>query len=129
MDKTIFHSIVPKTPLTNPIKQNINQSQAKNPFSMHLQNAIEASSSLSISKHAEDRLKERNIRISEEKWGQIEQKVLTAKKMGVNESLVLLKDAALIVSAKNNKVITAMNRQEAASQIFTNINGTILIDS
>ena len=38
--------------------------------------------------------------------------------MGVNESLVLLKDAALIVSAKNNTVITAMDRNEAA---YTNI--------
>ena len=48
--------------------------------------------------------------------------------MGVKESLVLVDDAALIVSAKNNTVITAMNRAEATAQIFTNINGTILMD-
>lgn len=48
--------------------------------------------------------------------------------MGVKESLVLLNDAALIVSAKNNTVITAMNRKEATEQIFTNINGTIIMN-
>ena len=48
--------------------------------------------------------------------------------MGVTDSLVLTKEAALVVSAKNNTVITAMGRDEASSQIFTNINGTILID-
>ena len=59
---------------------------------------------------------------------QIGEKVKEAKTMGVKESLVLVDDAALIVSAKNNTVITAMNRAEATAQIFTNINGTILMD-
>ncbi|CAH0256706.1 hypothetical protein [Peribacillus sp. Bi134] len=48
--------------------------------------------------------------------------------MGVNESLIITKNAALIVSPKNNMVITVMNREEATSQIFTNINGTIILD-
>ncbi|PEZ81367.1 hypothetical protein CN380_10640 [Bacillus sp. AFS017274] len=34
----------------------------------------------------------------------------------------------LLVSTKNNKVITVMDRDEATSQIFTNINGTIILD-
>ena len=48
--------------------------------------------------------------------------------MGIKESLVLLNNAALIVSAKNNTVITAMDREEAIDQIFTNINGTIIMN-
>ncbi|MFJ7939954.1 hypothetical protein ACIQYG_15760 [Peribacillus sp. NPDC096622] len=35
---------------------------------------------------------------------------------------------ALIVSTVNNKVITVMDRDEATSQIFTNINETIILD-
>ena len=62
------------------------------------------------------------------RWQQISEKVIEAKKLGVKESLVLLDDAALIVSAKNQTVITAMDRNEATSQIFTNINGTIVMD-
>ena len=97
-------------------------------FKNHLESFIHSETSLSISKHAEHRLQERNINISEDDWHRIEDKVKRARSMGVNESLVLLQDAALIVSAKNNTVITAMNREEASSQIFTNINGTIIIE-
>ena len=71
---------------------------------------------------------QRNIDIDSVTWSKIESKIQQAKKMGVTESLVLTDNSALVVSAKNNTVITAMNRQEASAQIFTNINGTILID-
>ncbi|MFD1360343.1 TIGR02530 family flagellar biosynthesis protein [Lentibacillus salinarum] len=81
-----------------------------------------------ISKHAERRLNERNITINESQWQTISEKMTEAKQKGVTDSLVLTDQAALLVSAKNNTVITAMNKAEAASKIFTNINGTILID-
>ncbi|MGG3799868.1 TIGR02530 family flagellar biosynthesis protein [Metabacillus fastidiosus] len=83
---------------------------------------------LKISKHAKERLAERAIDISKEQWNSIGQKVQEAYDKGVNDSLVLVNDAALIISAKNNTVITAMNLDEAKSQIFTNINGTIIMD-
>ncbi|QKY69037.1 TIGR02530 family flagellar biosynthesis protein [Lentibacillus sp. CBA3610] len=83
---------------------------------------------IKISKHAEQRLNERNININETQWEMISEKMSEAKQKGVTDSLVLTDEAALLVSAANNTVITAMNKQEAASKIFTNINGTILID-
>lgn len=83
---------------------------------------------LKVSKHAEKRLQDRNIEIDEHKWSQISSKVQEAKSKGVYDSLVILKNAALVVSAKNNTVITALDRDEAKTQIFTNINGTIIID-
>ncbi|WP_174735012.1 TIGR02530 family flagellar biosynthesis protein [Mesobacillus harenae] len=98
------------------------------PFSAHLQSAV-SQSKLTVSKHAEERLRQRGIEIHPEHWKQIEDKVKEAKGMGISDSLVLLKDAALIVSAKNNTVITAMNRKEASGQIFTNINGTIVLET
>lgn len=83
---------------------------------------------LKISKHAEKRLQDRGILINDQQWSEISVKIQEAKAKGVNDSLVVLKDAALVVSAKNNTVITALDRDEAKTQIFTNINGTILID-
>ena len=68
---------------------------------------------LIISKHAKHRLEQRGIKIEENRWQQISEKVIEAKKLGVKESLVLLDEAALIVSAKNQTVITAMDRKEA----------------
>ncbi len=73
---------------------------------------------LTISKHARQRLEQRGININEARWNQIGEKVKEAKTMGVKESLVLVDDAALIVSAKNNTVITAMNRAEASNTNF-----------
>lgn len=83
---------------------------------------------LKISKHATERLNERNIHINEKQWQTIEEKMVEARKKGITDSLVVIDKAALLVSTKNNTVVTAMNRQEASNRIFTNINGTILID-
>ncbi|MFD1850377.1 TIGR02530 family flagellar biosynthesis protein [Oceanobacillus bengalensis] len=88
----------------------------------------EQNQKLKISKHASERLNERNIHIDEHQWQQIEAKMREAKKKGITDSLVVMNDAALLVSAKNNTVVTAMDRKEATSRIFTNINGTILMN-
>jgi flagellar operon protein len=84
--------------------------------------------SLKLSKHASERLQERNIHISEELWQTIGEKVKEAKQKGVTDSLVVVDQAALLISAKNHTVVTALNREEAEDRIFTNINGTILIN-
>ncbi|MBM7692260.1 flagellar operon protein [Peribacillus deserti] len=105
------------------------QQTLKTSFAQQLQNAaLPEPSKLMVSKHAKARLEQRNIQIDQASWNKLEEKVLEAKKMGVQDSLVLMKNAALIVSAKNNTVITAMDRTEAGAQIFTNINGTIVME-
>lgn len=101
-----------------------NKAQKQTPFKEHLKKA----QTLKISKHAEQRLHERNIQISEQKWQEIQQKISEAKQKGVKESLVVLKDSTLVVSAKNHTVITALSDAEAKSRIFTNIDGTILLN-
>ncbi|SES75217.1 flagellar operon protein [Oceanobacillus limi] len=83
---------------------------------------------LKFSKHASQRLNERNIEFNEKQWETISEKVLEAKQKGITDSLVVTNNAALVVSTKNNTVVTAMDREEATSNIFSNINGTILIN-
>jgi len=89
---------------------------------------FEKEQKLKISKHASERLHERNININEAEWNKLSEKIDEAKQKGITDSLVLMKDAALLISAKNNTVVTAMNLNEAQDRIFTNINGTILMD-
>lgn len=128
MEKSTYRPIQTH-PLTTNQQPTRKTNQVKgNPFSLHFQEALKENSKLTLSKHAKERLLERDIHISGKRWEQIEAKVNEARKLGVKESLVLLEDAALIVSAKNNTVITAMDRQEAKAQIFTNINGTIVLE-
>ncbi|MFT8319500.1 MAG: TIGR02530 family flagellar biosynthesis protein [Bacillus sp. (in: firmicutes)] len=128
MDKTIYPSLKSQAVIRKGINAIKTKSNNATSFSTHLQQSINSTDTLNISKHANQRLQQRGIVIDETKWKQIEVKVEQAKQMGVKESLVLLNNAALIVSAKNNTVITAMDREEASQQIFTNINGTIVMN-
>lgn len=125
MEKLNIHR-VPMPPLINQ-KPSVNSTQSSNKsFSEHLNIAVQPEV-LKISKHATDRLRERNIHISEIEWAHVTEKVAEAKSKGITDSLVLMEQAALIVSAKNSTVITAMDRKEAKDQLFTNIDGTILL--
>lgn len=117
-------------PLQTTIRQPIASSGVASPkqsFLQHLQEAS-AKTELKVSKHANQRLQERNIYISDAEWQIVSEKVSEARSKGVNDSLVLMDQAALIVSAKNSTVITAMNRTEAKNQLFTNIDGTIVLN-
>lgn len=117
---------VPRRPLP---QQAVKERHIHHGFSSHLQEEISKEIlPLTISKHASERMEERGIFISTKTWNKVSEKVSEARTKGVNESLIVLKDAALIVSAKNKTVITAMDRREAGEQIFTNINGTIILD-
>lgn len=113
----------PHTPLIPAKKQTVASTERQS-FRDAL---IEAGKGLKISKHAQQRSQERNIHINDEQWAMIGQKIVEAKQKGVRDSLVITNEAALIVSAVNETVITAMNREEAQTQLFTNINGAIII--
>lgn len=82
---------------------------------------------LKVSKHAKTRLEQRDIQLSNEKWQLIGEKVKEAKTKGITDALVILNDVTLVVSAKNNTVITALHRDDAKEKIYTNINGTIIL--
>lgn len=110
-----------------PAKQLVVGSRPKTEAKKHFAELLQAEQKPKISKHAQLRMKERNIEISDQKWSQIHSKLQEAKAKGVTDSLVVMDTAALLVSIKNNTVVTAMDRNEADSQLFTNINGTILM--
>lgn len=125
MDKINLHRL-PSQPFVHQGKSpKITQSPNK-AFFEHLKEAMHPDT-LKISKHAADRLAERDIHISEAEWAHITDKVNEAKSKGIKDSLVLMEQAALIVSAKNATVITAMDRMEAKDQLFTNIDCTIVL--
>ncbi|MBB5323669.1 flagellar operon protein [Anoxybacillus tepidamans] len=111
-----------------PLLPNTQQTQKTTSQSSFREALSEAQQTLKISKHAQQRLEERNISIDEQQWTLIQQKVLEAKQKGIRDSLVLTNQAALIVNAMNQTVITAMNREEAQTQLFTNINGAIILE-
>ena len=83
---------------------------------------------LKLSKHAKNRLAERDIELNNIQMQAMSEKVNEAKQKGITDSLVVFNHAAFVVNTKNNIIVTAMDLHEANSKIFTNINGTVLMN-
>ena len=84
-------------------------------------------SELKFSKHAAMRLESRNINLTDEQNVRLESGVQKASEKGINESLVLVDSLAFIVNVPNKTVVTAIDQQEATENIFTNIDGAVII--
>ena len=82
---------------------------------------------LKFSKHAAMRLENRNISLTEEQNTRLESGVQKASEKGINESLVIVDSLAFIVNIPNKTVITAIDQSEATDNIFTNIDGAVII--
>lgn len=84
-------------------------------------------STLKFSKHAAGRLEERNIELSETQLERLQEGTVKAGEKGINESLVLMDQFAFIVNIPGNTVITAMDQTETDQNIFTNIDGAVIV--
>ena len=88
---------------------------------------VTGSSELRFSKHATMRLNDRNINLSQEQNERLESGVLKASEQGINESLVILDSLAFIVNVPNKTVVTAIDQSESDNNIFTNIDGAVIV--
>ena len=79
-----------------------------------------------FSKHANQRLENRNIELSEDQLERLNQGVGQARTKQIQESLVMMGNLAFIVNVKNNTVVTAMEQGESG-QVFTNIDGAVIV--
>lgn len=94
-------------------------------FTDILNKAIKEKNSYTISKHAEQRLKEVNF--SESDMQVIEKGFKIAKDKGAKNSVMLYKDVAIITSIENNTVITAVDKNRAKEKIFTNVDSVVIL--
>jgi flagellar operon protein len=85
------------------------------------------SNQVTFSKHANDRLASRNINLNDEQMLRLNNGIMQAKEKSINESLVMMDNIAFIVNIKNNTVITAMDQATNDSNIFTNIDGAVIV--
>ena len=82
---------------------------------------------LKFSKHASMRLENRKINLSKEQSERLERGVQKASEKGIRESLVIVDSLAFIVNVPNKTVVTAMDRTESDDNIYTNIDGAVII--
>src|SRR5262245_55471879 len=76
---------------------------------------------LRFSNHAIDRMQARGVRFSPDEMAKIEQAVSKAAAKGAKDTLLLTDREALIVSVKDNVIVTVMDKSALKENVFTNI--------
>ena len=107
----------------------INQSDAKSNFNnLDLANdKTNSKSLLKFSNHAIERMQSRGINYTSERLQKLDEAVKKAAAKGSKDTLVLMDDSAVIVSVKNNTIVTVMDKNNLKENVFTNIDSTVVI--
>lgn len=122
--------------ITSPTKPDISASTEGASFKEALQKADKVTSqpelskdipALKFSSHAVERMQSRGIRLGPDQMEKIHSAVDKARDKGAKETLILANEAALIVSVKNNTVVTVMDSNNMKENVFTNIDSTVMI--
>lgn len=86
-----------------------------------------SSGEVKFSKHAAGRLSDRNIELTDNQMERLNEGAARAGQKGIRESLVIVDGLAFIVNIPNNTVVTAMNQTDATENVFTNIDGAVIM--
>ena len=87
----------------------------------------EHANEVKFSKHASNRLAERNIELTDNQMERLQEGTLKAGSKGINESLGIVDQLDFIVNVPNNTVVTAMQQTETDNSVFTNIDGAVIM--
>lgn len=110
----------PQIKLSNTTKVKENES-----FKNVLENVKNKNQGFTVSKHAALRLNE--INFTEEDMKQIEKGFEIAKDKNSKNTVMLYKDVALIASVENKTLITAVDKERAKENIFTNVDSVVIL--
>lgn len=98
-----------------------------NTADVSFEDILKGKQELKFSKHASNRLLERNISLTDEQSMRLQSGVKVAEMKGINESLVLVDSLAFIVNVPNNTVVTAIDQNKTKENVFTNIDGAVIM--
>jgi flagellar operon protein len=82
-------------------------------------------SGIKFSSHAEKRLMSRDIEFTAQHMQRLGAAVEKARAKGAQETLMVFENFSLIVSVKNNTVITAVDNTGMKENVFTNIDSAV----
>lgn len=91
------------------------------------QNLAASMDGVKFSNHAVERMQSRGISFNKADMDRLTDAVGRAAAKGSKDTLVLMNDAALIVSVKNKTVVTVMDQAALKENVFTNIDSTIVM--
>ncbi|SNR89745.1 flagellar operon protein [Anaerovirgula multivorans] len=107
--------------------QKINNLNTTTNFDQILHQHIEKNSEVKFSKHAVERLEQRNIQLSKQDIMKLNNAIDTAAKKGIRETLIIMDNTAFIASVRNKTVITAAVDEQLKENVFTNIDGAVIV--
>ncbi|SHI40199.1 flagellar operon protein [Clostridium cavendishii DSM 21758] len=110
-------------------KDNTVKENNKDNFKKLLEKEIEKKSfsdeGYKISNHAAERLKDVNF--TKEDYTSLQNGLDKAKEKGSKNTLMLYKNMAIIASVENKTIITAVDKQRAKENVFTNIDSVVIL--
>lgn len=96
-------------------------------FRTLLKDQLDQTSTVSFSKHAVKRAVENNISLDEDKIQRLNKGVQLAGEKNLDDTLILVGNAAFLVNIRNNTVITAVDSSDMKGNVFTNIDGAVIV--
>lgn len=96
-------------------------------FADVLRNTIEKNSEVNFSNHAIKRAVDHNMDITDDELNRLNEGVRLASEKNLDDTLILVGEKAFVVSVKNNTVITTVNNNSIQGNVFTNINGAVIV--
>ncbi|WP_051569080.1 TIGR02530 family flagellar biosynthesis protein [Alkaliphilus transvaalensis] len=107
--------------------------QAKHSYKDHsnfdkiLQQKVNQNKDLKFSKHAMERLEKRNIQLTPQDLGRLDQALNIASQKGIKETLIMMDNRVFVASVSNKTVITAAVEEQLKDNVFTNIDGAVIV--
>ena len=112
---------------TDKISSGYSRPLTSEPFAQILEKQINSTNQLTFTKHAQLRMSERDMTLTEEHIEKLNEAVKKAGQKGVKDTLILMDKMAFIVSVANNTVVTAMKDEDIEGNVFTQIDGAVVV--
>ena len=96
-------------------------------FQTLLNEQLKQNDNLKFSKHAQERIDQRGIEVSDTLVESLEEAVSKARDKGAKDVVIIDSKGAFLVNVPNNTVITTMSVHEMKENIFTNIDSAVVI--
>ena len=105
----------------------VSGAEEKDSFQSILTDMLRKNSEVNFSKHAVKRAVDHNIELTDDNLSRLNEGVKMASEKNLEEPLILVGNTAFLVNIPNNIVITAVDSSDMKGNVFTNIDGTVII--
>ncbi len=116
-----------KVDLSNRLPKEAKESEFKNLLNSKIEEKP-IHDGIHLSTHAIKRLEERKIDFIGDEFLKVKNAMEKIREKGGSNSLIVSDKAAYIVDVKNNKLVTAVDKESMSENVFTKIDSTMFIN-